>query len=227
MKQITKTIYLLNVDNYAPEITELTYPLIERYAKKIRAGIVEITKRKYPEYPVVYEKLQIYDLAKITNTDWHIYIDSDTLIHPDTIDFTNLLHKDTVLHNGADMASIRWHYNNYFLRDGRNIGSCNWLAIASDWCLDLWQPLDIPLEEALANITPIHTELQRGITKEHLLDDYTLSRNIARYGLKFTTADQLQKDNGIETLSFFWHQYTIPTDEKVVEIRKTKKQWGV
>jgi hypothetical protein len=222
-----KTIYTLNVDNYAPDICALTYPFIAKYADKIGADFHVISERKFPDMPVTYEKLQVKELAEKAGNDWNIYIDSDALVHPDTIDFTSLIHKDTVMHNGADMANIRWRYDNVFLRDGRNIGSCNWLAIASDWCLDLWSPLDISLQQALDNIYPTSNEVQTGITKEHLIDDYTLSRNIARYGLKFTTAQDLMKVKGIEQANFFWHQYTVPSDEKVVEIRKLIKAWGL
>jgi hypothetical protein len=222
-----KTIYTLNVDNYAPDICALTYPFIDKYAKKIGADFHVINERKYPDMPVTYEKLQVKELAEKAGNDWSIYIDSDTLVHPDTIDFTCHIHKDTVMHNGSDMANIRWRYDEVFLRDGRDIGSCNWLAIASDWCLDLWSPLDITLDQALDNIHPISIELANGITKEHLIDDYTLSRNIAKYGLKFITALDLMRQKGIESASFFWHQYTVPADEKVVEIRKNIKLWGL
>jgi len=209
-----KVIFTLNVDNYAPEITALTYPLIERYAEKIGASVHQITERKHPDRPPVYEKMQIYDLAKKFQSDWNIYIDSDTLVHPDMFDPTEFIHKDTVMHNGNDMANNRWRYDNYFRRDGRHIGSCNWFAVASDWCLDLWHPLDIPYEEALPNIFPTQIELNTGITKEHLIDDYTLSRNIAKFGLKFTTVLKMMEtlgDNG----NYLWHQYVHTTDEKI------------
>lgn len=227
MNRIKKTVFTLNVDNYAPHICELTYPLIKRYADKIGADFVIITDRCYPHMPPVYEKLQIREIASVMGNDWNIYFDSDALIHPETVDFTTLIHKDTVLHNGSDFASVRWKYDQYFLRDGRNIGSCNWCTIASDWCLDLWQPLDITLDEAIENIYPIPNELNNGITREHLIDDYTLSRNIAKYGLKFNTIMNLMKEKGLDIANFFWHQYTIPIDEKVVEMRKVIASWGV
>ena len=45
-----KVVYLLNIGNYAPEVTSMTYPLIERWAKKIDADIFTITDRKFPEW---------------------------------------------------------------------------------------------------------------------------------------------------------------------------------
>src|SRR6266566_3735242 len=151
MRKLKKTLYTLNVNHYPEAITSITYPLLEDYARKIGADFVVIRERKFPDYPPVYEKLQIHELGR--ENDWNIYVDSDVLIHPDLFDLTEHLEKDTVLHYGADMAGNRLKYDQYFLRDGRNIGSCNWFTIASDWCLDLWKPLDdLSLEEALANI---------------------------------------------------------------------------
>jgi hypothetical protein len=220
-----KTIYLLNIDDYAPEITALTYPLIERYAQKIGARIHMITTRRWPQYAPVYEKLQIYDLAREHDNDWSIYIDSDAIVHPDVFDVTECLAMDTVAHNGADIAGNRWRYDDYFRRDGRHIGSCNWLTFASRWCVDLWRPPDdMTYEQALENIFPIQSELNSVITREHLVDDYLLSRNIARFGLKFTTVTALQEklnDHGV----YFWHQYTMTKAEKVEAMQQVLKDW--
>lgn len=223
--QPRKTIYTLNVDNYAPDVCKLTYPYIEKYAKKIGASFEVISERRFPDFPVVYEKLQIKELGK--GNDWNIYIDSDALVHPETIDFTQLISKDTVLHNGSDMGMVRWKYDEYFLRDGRNIGSCNWFTIASDWCLDLWTPLDISLEEAISNINPTVEELNTVVTPEHLIDDYTLSRNIARFGFKFDTVIDLSKRVGLPDANFFFHVYTVSVAEKVKQMKKVLKKWGI
>jgi hypothetical protein len=220
-----KTIFLLNVDNFAPEITALTYPLIERYAKKIGAGIHMITERKFPLYPPVYEKMQIFDLGKEMENDWNIYIDSDTLVHPDMFDITEFIKKDTVCHNGQDMANNRWRYDGYFRRDGRHIGSCNWLAVASDWCLDLWHPLTIPYGVALEQIFPIQNELNTVITRDHLIDDYTLSRNIARFGLKFRTVIDIINEQGGG--NYLWHVYTVGIKEKVEMMKNLLCVWEV
>lgn len=210
-----KTIYLLNINDYEPKITELTYPLIERYAKKIGAMIHVITGRKWPDRAPVFEKLQIHDLGREHGNDWNIYIDSDTLIHPDFFDVTEHLHKDTVCHNGSDMAGNRWRYDHYFRRDGRHIGSCNWFAIGSDWCLDLWRPPDdISYEECLENIFPVQAELNSVITRDHLIDDYVLSRNIARFGLKFTTVSKIMADLN-DSGNYLWHQYTATAEQKI------------
>lgn len=175
--------------------------------------------------PPVYEKLQIYDLGK--SNDWNIYIDSDALVHPDLFDPTEFIGKDTVMHNGADLANNRWRYDKYFRRDGRHIGSCNWFTIASDWCIDLWHPLeDLTLEEAVENIFPIQSELNSVITREHLIDDYVLSRNIAKYGLKFKTLLELMQDLR-DVGNYLWHQYTMTESDKIINMKTVLDNWGI
>jgi O-methyltransferase len=242
-REMKKTVYTLNVDGYPKAITDLTYPLIERYASKIRADFHVIRERKFPRWPPVYEKLQIFELGQKHLNDFNIYIDSDALVSPNLFDVTEHIAKDTVVHNGNDMAGNRWKYDRYFRRDGRHIGSCNWFTVASDWCIDLWAPLDdMTLEDAVANIHPTSIEsapwtvneqtgfeeLKVVIAAEHLIDDYVLSRNIARYGLKFTTLIDICKrvgqggDGG-----YMWHQYTMTTEDKVAAIKSVMRRWGL
>lgn len=227
MMRTKKTVYTLNVNGYSPEITALTYPLISHYARKCGAEFYIINERKFSNWPVTYEKLQIYYLSKLRDDDWSIYIDSDALVHPETIDWTNYLPFDTVAHNGADMAAIRWKYTDYMKRDKRNIGSCNWNTIASRWCRDLWHPLDITPEEAIGHCFPTVNETNTIITPDHLVDDFALSNNIARFGLKFTTLMKLQEDIGLKDASFYWHLYTISVEEKVKQMEDIINQWNL
>jgi hypothetical protein len=221
-----KTIYTLNVGDYAPAIRRLTYPLLQYYAQKIGAEFFEITERRFPEWPITTEKLQIHELAKLHGNDWNIFFDADALVHPETIDFTNMLSKDVVLHHGADMAAVRWRYDPVFLRDGRNIGSCNWCTMASDWCLDLWRmPDDLTPAEAVANIFPTVNELTTIITPDHLVDDYLLSRNIARFGLHFTTIMELLEKSTLKGSAFFWHTYTDTIEKKVQAMLRVLVEW--
>lgn len=229
-KKVQKTVFTLCVDNYAPEITSITFPLLKAYADKIRADFFIIDQRRFPEFPPVYEKLQIYELGQQMNNDWNIFIDADALIHPDLFDLTEVLPKDTVAHHGSDFAPIRWNYDRYFRRDGRHIGSGNWFTLGSDWCIDLWRPLDdLTLAEACANIQPTVHEYNAGVfDPSHLIDDYTLSRNIAKYGLKFQTVRKILADRGFEKGGyFFWHAYTIPVKEKAEKMKQVLSEWGL
>ena len=228
-KKVKKTIYTLNIDNYLPELVKITYPFMERYAEKIGAEFKIITERKFPDMPIVYEKLQVYELAQKDANDWNIYIDSDTLIHPETIDFTEFLPKDTVAQNGLDMAAIRWKSDRFFRRDKRHIGTCNWFTIFSDWCIDMYKPIDdMTLDEILKSIYPTVAEINFGMPLEHFVDDFVISRNVAKYGLKYTTLKQMEVALGLPEASFFWHQYLISGEEKIRQIKEiVKKQWDL
>ena len=220
-------MFTLNVDgNYCPEITNFTYPLLKRYAEKIDAEFYIIKERKFPKFPIVYEKLQIFELGKQMKNDWNIYIDSDAIVHPEFFDPTEHVTKDIVLHNGNDLACNRWKMDNVFRKDGRFIGSCNWFTIASDWCIDLWQPLDIPLEQALANIYPTVNEQRSIITREHLIDDYTLSRNIAKYGFHFTTVVSLLQKLDPKG-EYMWHEYLWSEANKIERMKEVIKKWNL
>ena len=96
---------------------------------------------------------------------------------------------------------------------------------AGGWCLDLWKPLDdLTLEEAVANIYPTVHERNFGITAEHLIDDYVLSRNIARYGLKFRHFEDLQTDAKTSG-TYFFHNYLRTEEQKIDEIKSFIKAW--
>lgn len=218
-----KTVFTLNVNDYSPEITAITYPFIEGYAKKIGADFHVIDKRKFPDWPVTYEKFQIYDLGR--DNDWNIYIDSDALVHPDTFDITEVLPVDTVLTCRSEFAPIHFSYDRFFKRDGRNIYAGNWFTVASSLCIDLWKPLDdLTLEEAIKNIYPTIAERNMNVTKEHLLDDYTVSRNIAKYGLKYTSFVDILEKYG-NPGEFLFHEYLYTTEEKVANLQKVLAFW--
>lgn len=292
-----KSLWTLNIDNYEPEITKLTFPFLKQYARKCQAEFNVIEKRKftkangyYEDWPVTYEKLQIYELGK--DYDWNIYIDADAIVHPDMFDITCQLDPYTVAHNANDIAGNRWIYDRFFMRDGRNIGSCNWFAVASNYCIELWKPFDdLTVAQALANIRPTINEcathvwkcqnlkqcayeipmtlngqpldpnscpackaaavavapapaapcvvhqctrcgqarvvMQKArITAEHLIDDYALSRNIAKFGLKFTTLRAIQERLG-DRAFYLWHIYTLTSEDKIKQVREVMNGWGL
>jgi hypothetical protein len=227
-KRSKKTVFTLNLDpDKYREITDMTYPLLKEYARKIEADFHVISERKFPEFKSpTYEKCQVYQLAQDMNNDWNIFFDCDALVHPDTPDITNLLSKDTVLHNGSDFAPLRWRYDRFFQRDGRHIGSCSWLEIASDWCIELFKPLDdLTPEEANANIFPLAGETASGYEPYRLIEDYVFSRNIAKFGLKFITFEDLMVKYAKLKGNFFWHNYAIPIEEKVEQMKQILREW--
>lgn len=223
-----KTLYLLNINDYAPELTALTYPFIHRYADKIGAKVEVIDNRVYPDWDLDYEKFQIWDRAQSNGDDWSIYIDSDALLHPEIPDLTEIIPPDTVGNNKADFANVRFAYDDYFRRDGRHIGLGSWLVICPRMCLDLWRPLDdITYEECVSRISLSVGEKNSGLFEpHHLITDFGLSRNLARFGLKLVELHLLWKELGFPNPpAFFHHEYTIPLDAKVEHCQEMIDRW--
>lgn len=225
---MSTNLYTLCVDNYAPEIRALTEPLLQAYARKIRARFIVIDERKHPDRPPVFEKFQIPELAAQHPADWHFFLDLDTLVHPDMLDPTLFLRKDEVMHFNFDMSNLRFAPSKYMLRDGRHLGSCTWWCIASDWNVDdFWRKPDRPTAEIIENIQTTVDEKLAGITQDHLIDDYTLTQNVARFGLHVANIGEVcRRSNLLQGLpDYIWHQYTMPVEQKVVEMKKKLREW--
>jgi hypothetical protein len=141
-------------------------------------------------------------------------------------DVTEICPFDTVMHNATDYASCRFVYDDYFRRDGRHIGSGNWFTVASRWCLDLWHPLeDLTFEQAVARIKPTFAEGRAHIRPDHLIDDFILSRNIARYGLKAISFRDVVARLGQLDTAYLWHQYLMTTEEKLAGMETVLNVW--
>ena len=222
-------LFTLNLGkSYSESITNYTYPLLKQYAFKLGADFYEITERRFPEWPETYEKLQIYQLAQELKCRWAVFLDCDALINPDMFNVLNIIPKDTVSHNGADFAAVRWKYDRYFWRDGRNLGSATWFCIASEWCIELFKPLDdLTPEDVSNNIFPLTAELKSGMKPIRLVEDYVMSRNIAKYGLKFLAIKDLFKKYELPEHYFVWHAYAVPFEQKLQMMRQRLLDWGL
>lgn len=229
-----KTLYTLSVNNYEPEITKLTFPLMKHYAKKIGAEFHIIKDRKFPDFPCPYEKFQISELSKKRGDEWSIFFDADALIHPNMWDPTETVGKEYTISNGTDFTPIRWKSDKYFKRDGRFLGKGNWCMMGSDWTAeDLWRPLDdLTCEEAAKMITPTLAESSTVVDGSHLVDDYTVSRNIARYGLQHILINQIvEKHDEIlkskTSKGLLFHIYLNNSNDKVILLKRQFLIWVV
>ena len=222
-----KTIYLLNIGDYLPEVTALTYPLIERYAAKIGAEVVKITERKYPDFAVVYEKLQIYEIEKTRQSDWIIYIDSDTLVHPDLFDLTALIPRGTVFQKGRDFSLFRFRPNELFIEDGRFIGTCNWFTVFSRECIELFNPnIGMTAEEIYAECSPTQAE-SFYFDRTHLVDDYVLTTNLAKHDFPYMTMADLFEKHPYSHGEYLYHTHMDSAAKKLDNIMVHHAAWTV
>lgn len=206
---------LITLDiNYSKEITNITHPYMKSYANKIGADFKIITERNFPDQSVNMEKFQLYNLSK--NYDWTIFIDSDAIIHPNCIDVTEIYEKDVAIFNAYDLYPIRFKPNNYSRRDKRNIGATTWFTAFSDWTRHIWKPYSNP-KDYVSEINLTNKEKNFGYTSEHILDDYLVSRNIAKYGIKIKTIvfDFISQYPYKMTPLFLIHVYSVSLDKKI------------
>lgn len=220
------------MDNWEPEITSRTFPLMKYYARKIGADFYHIDQRKNLNWPIGIERFQIWDLSK--HYDWVIQLDADLIMHPDMPDLTEHITKDTILISQWDLSTKRFRTDEYFKRDGRYISVPGFFTITSNWCRDFWKtPDDLDAETAISNITPVTYEWKgRVVDSSHLLVDYIWSRNVAKFGLKVESFQNLFKKlnsqghviGGIE--DFVCHNSHLPIHHKREHIKNVvEKYW--
>ncbi len=171
-----KCVHVLATPGYAPEMCSVTIPAIERFAKRIGADFNLITERKFPSFPVNYERLQVYELGR--DYDWNLNIDADMVIGESLADPTTRVppHRVGILMRFWLESFIDISGNRYFQRDQRHIGIVDAFIVTSRLTHDLWEPLEGDFES--------YKHLFRdGITRR--ISEYCLSQNFAKYGLNF------------------------------------------
>jgi hypothetical protein len=169
-----KAIWVVNINNYRPDVTKYTLPNIKAYADRIGAEYKEITNRKYPDWPITYEKLQIHELG--AEYDWNILCDADVLISKDMPDITTLIPINYIgAHGSYNIGITVKEPDLFFARDGRQIGVATYFMATSSIMHDIWTPLEMSSEEAVSKMK-----------REFVIDEYCISRNLARFGMRLT-----------------------------------------
>lgn len=207
---MTKAVFVVRVDNFLPELCALTIPTIKAYADKIGADYLEITERKWPAFPPTYEKIQVYDLGK--NYDQCLLIDADFLIHRDAPDFTAGISPGYVGFLFSYDADSFFALDEYFKADGRNIGIAANFVLTDRATHQLWEPLAESWEVA-----------RKKIKREFIIDEYCLSRNLAKYKLKFTGL------NYSNTIKYYFNHLGVGSGgvgEPVARAKKIIDSWS-
>jgi hypothetical protein len=181
-----KIIHVVNINNFFPELFALTYPTIESYAQRYGYEINIISERKFPDYPIHYEKFQVFEDGKEALIN--ILCDADMLIHPQFPDMTTHCKRDSIAFNDNYHLSTKYHVDRipYFMRDGRDVGIATNFVVTSDWTHDAWEPIPLSAKdiESLAKKEVTEDGNQRGWG--HYADEFAISFNMAKYGLKYT-----------------------------------------
>jgi hypothetical protein len=152
-------------------LAEVTLPHVTRYADTIGADLNIISQRRFPDWPLSFEKHQIWEAGK--GHDWNIYFDVDVLLHPDLDDFT-LRHPPETVGNWwyRDIRGIcEAERMDVFRADGRYYGVGDCFVATSHLTHGLWTPRQGGFEHYL----PLLTTDDRS-----LITAFSLSFNLAQ-----------------------------------------------
>lgn len=204
-------IHVLNINNYFPDLFNLSIKTIEYYANKINANLNIITERKFPSWDLITEKLQLYKEGM--DYDWNLLIDADILVHPDAYNPFEYFNPIEVGNKDEFKANSQIKLDKYFIRDNRNIGLSGCLLATSRLTHDLWEfPIDLTKEEVYNNI----------LHDRKIIDEYVISRNLSKYGLKYRELFPIKDYN------LMYHLGNYNEDKnKTLDLAKTwmKKNW--
>ena len=204
-------MHVLATEGYAPELCAITLPTIKAYAERIGADFNLITTRKFPSFPVNYERLQIYEAGK--SYDWNINIDADMVIGKKLHDITTNAPENLVRIVMKFDATMYFNVENniYFQRDGRNVGLVDAFIVTSRLTHDLWEPLPGNFED--------HLSLFKD-DQNRRISEFCLSQNLAKYGLQFGGAF-------IRSDEIFHVGYTSGSKDDALFVAKAKaSEWG-
>ena len=208
-------VFTLNINNYFPELMELTIPTMKNYAKKIGAEFIEITERKFPDYHIHYEKLQIFELGK--DSHFNIFFDGDIVVNPNMIDLSKQDPNFVYIKDGYS-ANTKFTQNRFFYEDKRNQGISSCFLATSNLTHNIWEPLELTGKEISNRIFTAKENLDKGITSDFYQEEYVLSNNLAKYKYNFS---------GVPLDSMF-HSYESNIKEvKLKEIKDKLKEWKI
>jgi hypothetical protein len=177
---VTKAIAVTAVNQYRPDICALTFPNLRTYAARQDADFIVMTERKFPEWHPAYEKLQVFDVA--AHYDYTLLIDADIALHPRLPSLFDSLNprsagcwQEYKIKDPTNLTLWETADDGYFVRDGRNLGIAGCLVGCSRYTRDIFRPLG-----------PRHRpeDIQPKLYRPAIVDEYVMSRNIAKYGLQ-------------------------------------------
>jgi hypothetical protein len=86
---------------------------------------------------------------------------------------------------------------------------------------------DMTPEETYRQIFPLVGEQKAGYEPWRLVEDYVMSYNIAKYGLRFKTFKDMAIDNNLKDSDLLRHFYAMPVEEKIIRLTDAAKQWSL
>lgn len=208
-----KCVHVMVLPGWQASLADVTLPHLKRYAEKIGADLQVISQRKFPDWPVSFEKHQVFDAGK--DYDWNVYFDVDVLVHPDFDDFT--------LRHPAEKVGNWWYQDvrgiceaeriDIFREDGRYYGVADCFVATSRRTHGLWTPLGGGFDHY---IPLLKTDDRSKITT------FSLSFNLARH--KYPIGGVLQNEGHLVYMGFKGDEATGGREDAALA---RLKEWGI
>jgi hypothetical protein len=225
-----KLLVTLNIDDYDKDITRLTFPYMEQYAKNIGADFHIITERKFPNSPLRLEEFQMYEFSQ--TYDWIIFLDADCLINPKGVDLTKLVEEDRVIIAKYNSPTHHFHQENiekkyifkyyatfFFLVFNKNSRNC---VKPHENPYDYYEYINLnSTHPEMKNYMKIRTDLTEREIKDTLIDEFLLTLNLHRYNIK--TASLVQDFPKLNIIS---HMSDIK-EKKIKHLKKSIKEMKI
>jgi len=157
-------LFVLDID-YPKSISSMTIPRLKDYASSIGAQFTCITERRFPNHPISYEKIQVYELGK--DNDWNILIDCDMLIKEGMYNVVDLIP------NGNCVGAWQSYWEPHLYNDrGIDIAIAANFLVVPNQCHNIFKPLD-ELEQP-----------ELWLKEMSKIDEFCLSLNRQKFGYR-------------------------------------------
>jgi hypothetical protein len=188
-----KLLVTLDIGDYDRDITSLTFPHMQKYAKNIGADFHIITERKFPDFDINLEKFQLYDICLDYN--WTIFLDADCLINPKGTDLTKLVENDRIIissynnpkhhfypENIEEQYNLNYYAPFFFLVFHKNSKNC---VKPYENALDYCKYINIESQnKEFLNYLSSKNISKNLISSSWFLDEFLFTLNLHRYNIK-------------------------------------------
>ena len=206
-----KCIHTICLNNWQPELCAITIPNLMAYARKIGSDFNLISEAKFDGFPPNYERFQIWEDGM--DYEWNFNIDADTILRHDCDDPTEYVPKNHVASLYAIEIDNYFKTSNdpYFIRYGEKWGIADQFTLSNILVHDFWTPSEMNFEETS----------KKCLKDPRQVSEYTLSRNMARFGLKHTG---ILKDHS-KHYSIMFTTTKMTTEAAVKKMKNKLQQW--
>ena len=174
---MTTCIHFISIPDCELPFASISLPMVRAYAQRIGASLNIISQRKFPDFPVQYELVQIYEAG--ASHDWNMHLGAGVLIGDTLPDPSSYISSDHIATTITFSAQVEFytHGNIYFERNERDLGVSDTIFLAHNLNHEVWEPLGGPFSS--------YSHIVKD-SRQDKFGSYVISHNMAKYGIKLS-----------------------------------------